>query len=91
MTDPTKQSLPTVQPAATPEVRLRKAWPTKVSEQLARAAALCVEHGVDLEAWMRGAWSAYVEARPGYREYLEEQHLLGQLEELRRVGRIGRA
>ena len=58
---------------------------------LAKAAALCVEHGMDLEAWMRGAWTSYVEARPGFREYLEEQQLKGQLDELRKAGRVGRA
>jgi len=68
-----------------------KPWPTEVSELLAKAAALCVEHGVDLEQFMRGAWTAYVEGRPGYREYLEEQQLIGQLEELRKAGKLGTA
>ena len=68
-----------------------KPWPAEVSELLAKAAALCIEHGVDLEQFMRGAWTAYVEGRPGYREYLEEQQLIGQLEELRRAGKLGEA
>ncbi len=68
-----------------------KPWPAVVSELLAKAAALCVDHGVDLEQFMRGAWTAYVEGRPGYREFLEEQELIGQLEELRNAGKIGQA
>jgi hypothetical protein len=82
----------TVEPTATPaEPVSATSWPTEVGELLAKAAALCVEHGLDLEAWMRGAWTSYVEARPGFREYLEEQQLKGQLDELRKAGRVGQA
>lgn len=66
-------------------------WELEVSELLARAAAVCVDHGVDGDAFVRGAWSAYLEARPGLREYLEEMQLRTQLDELRRSGRMGQA
>ncbi|MGN6106430.1 MAG: hypothetical protein ACTHU0_15095 [Kofleriaceae bacterium] len=68
-----------------------KPWTTEVGDLLAQAANLCVEHGLDVDAFMRGAWTAYVESRPGMRDYLEEMQLRSQLEELREAGRIGQA
>jgi hypothetical protein len=38
---------------------------------------------------MKAAWSAYVESRPGMREHLEELQLREQLDELRKLGRLG--
>jgi hypothetical protein len=66
-------------------------WHTEVGQLLTQAAMLCVEHDVDLDAFMKGAWSAYVETRPGMRDFLEEMHLRDQLEELRKAGRMGEA
>jgi hypothetical protein len=66
-------------------------WQTEVGRLLTRAAAICVEQGLDVEAFMKGAWSAYVESRPGMRDYLEEMQLREQLEEIRKLGRIGQA
>jgi len=66
-------------------------WHAEVGQFLTHAAELCVEHGVDLDAFMRGAWSAYVEARPGMREQLEEMQLRDQLEEIRKSGGMGEA
>lgn len=63
----------------------------QLRELLAKAATLCVENGGDLDVWMRSAWTAYMDARPGYREYLEEQRLIGELDELRKIGRIATA
>jgi hypothetical protein len=68
-----------------------KPWHAEVGDLLAEAAGLCVAHGLDVESFMRGAWSAYVESRPGMKEYLEELQLRHQLDELRRVGRMGEA
>lgn len=45
-------------------------WDSEVGGLLAAAAALCVEHGLDVDTFMHGAWDAYVEARPGMRDYL---------------------
>jgi hypothetical protein len=66
-------------------------WHAQVGQLLAQAALLCVQHGIDPDAFMKGAWSAYVEARPGMRDYLEEMQLLDQLEEIRKLGRMGEA
>ena len=66
-------------------------WDAEVGQLLAQAAAMCVEHGVDADSFMKGAWSAYVEARPGMRDYLEEMQLRDQLDEIRKLGRMGEA
>ena len=66
-------------------------WRAQVRDLLGRAAAVCAENEVDLDAFMRTAWNAYVEARPGLREYLEEMHLRAQLEAVRQNGRMGEA
>jgi hypothetical protein len=68
-----------------------KPWTSQLDELLAQAAELCARHGVDADAFMKGAWSAYIDARPGLREQLEEMHLKSQLDELRKQGRIGAA
>src|SRR5882672_1677671 len=66
-------------------------WHSEVGDLLAQAAILCIQHGLDVDTFMKGAWSAYVEARPGMRDYLEEMQLRNQLEELRKLGRVGEA
>lgn len=66
-------------------------WQAELDTLLLQAAELCVEHDLDIEAFMSEAWSAYVEARPGFREYLEELQLRNQLEELRKTGRVAEA
>jgi hypothetical protein len=66
-------------------------WHAEVGRFLTQAAELCVENGVDLESFMRGAWSAYVETRPGMRDYLEEMQLRDQLDEIRKLGQMGQA
>lgn len=68
-----------------------KPWQVQVSELLARAAALCVEQGVEIDPFVRGAYSAYLEANPGMREHLAEQQLKAQLEQLRERGLIASA
>jgi hypothetical protein len=80
-----------VQPPTEPTEPARRPWHAEVSQLLSQAAALCVAHGVDVDAYMSGAWGAYVEARPGMRDHLEEMHLRDQLEELRKLGRLGSA
>jgi hypothetical protein len=69
----------------------RTPWQAEVGKLLTKAAALCAEHGVDLDTFIKGAWSAYVESRPGMREQLEETQLLDQLEEIRQAGRMAQA
>ena len=68
-----------------------KQWQSDVGNLLAHAATLCVEHGLDVDTFLSGAWSAYVEARPGLREHLEEIQLRTQIDELRKQGRLGEA
>lgn len=66
-------------------------WQLEVSELLARAAKLCVEHEVDVDPFVRGAYTAYLDARPGLKEQLREMQLREQLEEMRAAGRIASA
>jgi hypothetical protein len=68
-----------------------KPWHAEVGDLLAQAAILCVAHGLDVDTFMKGAWSAYVEARPGLKDYIEEMQLRTQLEEIRKLGRMGEA
>lgn len=75
-------------PQPTEEVR---PWHAEVGDLLAQAAILCVQHDLDVETFMKGAWSAYVEARPGLKDYIEEMQLRNQLEEIRKLGRMGEA
>ena len=75
---------------AAPEPQ-KQPWHAEVGDLLAEAALLCVEHGLDVDTFMRGAWSAYIEARPGLRDYLEEMQLRNQLDEIRKAGRMGEA
>jgi hypothetical protein len=58
---------------------------------LSRAARMCADYGLDLDVFMKGAWAAYMDARPGLREHLEDVQLRGQLDEMRRAGRLGEA
>jgi hypothetical protein len=69
----------------------RVPWHAEVGRFLTHAAELCVEHGVDLDSFIHGAWSAYLEARPGMRDYLEEMQLRDQLDEIRKLGQMGQA
>ena len=66
-------------------------WQIEVHELLARAAAKCVEHGVDLDPFVQGAVSAYFNARPGLKEHIETMHLVAHLEMMRQAGRIADA
>ena len=70
---------------------LAKPWHKELSELLTRAAELCVEHEVELDPFVRGAYTAYLEARPALREELADRQLSEQLDELRKSGRIALA
>jgi hypothetical protein len=59
-----------------------------IPELLASAAALAAEQGSDLNDFMRAAWSAFVDARPGLREQLEDMRLAEEFEQLRQSGRM---
>ena len=62
---------------------------TKTWEDLLDEAAVGCD--VEVDAFVRGAWAAYVDARPGMRERLEEAQLRAQLDELRKSGQIAQA
>jgi hypothetical protein len=90
------QQFPT--PSAEPETNdterieaSRLPWQAEVGTLLTQAAALCVEQGIDVDNFMKAAWTAYVESRPGMRDYLEELQLRDQLDEIRKAGRMGEA
>jgi hypothetical protein len=69
----------------------RPPWQAEVGELLMQAAVLSVQHDVELDGFMQGAWSAYVESRPGMRDYLEEMQLRDQLDEIRKLGKMADA
>ena len=69
----------------------KQRWQSEVSELLARAAKLCVKHDVEMDPFVRGATAAYLDARPGLREFLEEKQLQEMLDELRQAGRMAQA
>jgi hypothetical protein len=56
--------------------------------ELARRA---IADGLDLDAFVAAARAAYVGARPGMREQLEEQKVIAGLAEMRKRGLVGRA
>lgn len=66
-------------------------WQTEAQELLARAAALCVEHGVELDSFVQGAVATYFAARPGLKEHIEAIHLAAHLEAMRRNGQLASA
>jgi hypothetical protein len=53
---------------------------------LARAADLSARQEIPKEAFMAAAWNAYLEARPGLREEIEDRELKSQLKKLRKQG-----
>lgn len=63
----------------------------ELSDLLERAGTLAASMGVSLDTWMKDAWTAYVDARPGLREHIADMQLLAQLNELRQSGKLGQA
>jgi len=90
---PVAQHATAVEPtdASEPVETTRPAWHTEVGQLLQRAANLCIDHDIDVDSYLSGAWTAYVEARPGMRDQLEEAQLRQQLDELRKLGRLASA
>ncbi len=41
-----------------------KPWTAQLDELLAQAAALGARHGIEADAFMQGAWAAFIDARP---------------------------
>jgi len=84
--DTPEQPEPRDEPAA--DAACGPPWDAAANLLLHEAARLCTAHGVDAEAFMSGAWSAYLSSRPGMREHIEEQQLRDQIEDLRKRGRL---
>lgn len=76
---PEATSAPTVDPHA------------DIRASLLRAATGAAELGIELDLFMSNAWHAYMQARPGLREKLEDMQLAAQVQELRQKGRVGQA
>jgi hypothetical protein len=58
---------------------------------LQSAALAAASVGINLDEFLRQAWSAYVDARPGLREHLADTQLAHQIQELRAAGKVGLA
>src|SRR5262249_40184599 len=85
---------PTAPPSHPPSPNTTTFDGTRTSELgdlLMDAAQAAVGGGMELDAFMTLAWTAYVEAQPGLREQLEQQQLTAMLAEERRRGRVGQA
>jgi hypothetical protein len=63
-------------------------WPAEIYQLMIKAATIGADHGVELEQFMKGAWKSYMDARPGYAEFLVDQQLRAQLDTLRAAGKL---
>lgn len=63
----------------------------EIAALLEQAAQLAAANGVEGDAFKRAAWSAYLDARPGLRQQLEDRQLRAQLRKLRKRGLVGSA
>jgi hypothetical protein len=62
-----------------------------IEDLLERAAQLAATHGIDSDAFIASAWTAYLAARPELREELEDKQLRLELKRLRKRGLVGSA
>jgi hypothetical protein len=62
-----------------------------LNEVLRQAPQLAAARGLDGETFKRAAYDAYLDARPGLREQLEDKQLRAQLRKLRKLGLVGSA
>jgi hypothetical protein len=58
---------------------------------LAHAAAAAARDGIELETFMDAAWSAFVDARPGLRDILDQLQVVAHLERMRQEGKLGQS
>ncbi len=63
----------------------------EIRGSLLEAATGAAELGIDLDTFMSNAWHAYMQARPGLREQIEDNQLMAQMQELRANGRVAQA
>jgi hypothetical protein len=62
-----------------------------IVDGLSSLARRAVDEGCELNQFMEAAWDAYVAARPGLREHLEDLKVLAGIEEMRRRGLVPEA
>ena len=67
------------------------AWIEEVGVLLDKAAKIAAANGLEGELFKRAAWNAYLDARPGLRQELEDKQLRAQLRKLRKRGLVGEA
>ena len=60
-------------------------------ELLAGAARASIDAEITVEAFMRAAYAAYMDSRPGLQEYLEDRAVRAQIAELRQRGQVALA
>lgn len=73
------------------EEPVETAWLQEVSALLDKAAQIAAANGLDGDVFKRAAWNAYLDARPGLRQELEDKQLRAQLRKLRKRGLVGEA
>jgi hypothetical protein len=66
-------------------------WLEELAAALERAAQLAATNGISGDTFKRAAWDAYLNARPGLRQELEDKQLKAQLRKLRKRGLIASA
>lgn len=66
-------------------------WLQELADLLERAAQIAAANGIEGDVFKRAAWNAYLDARPGLRQQLEDKQLKAQLRKLRKQGLIGQA
>ena len=79
------------EPRGEPSLEPVSGWLEEVADLLERAAQLAAANGIEAEVFKRAAWNAYLDARPGLRQRLEDKQLKAQLRKLRKRGLVGQA
>lgn len=67
------------------------AWLQELADLLDKAAKVAAANGIEGDVFKRAAWNAYLDARPGLRQELENKQLRSQLRKLRKRGLVGSA
>lgn len=67
------------------------AWLQELVSLLERAAQVAAANGIEGDVFKRAAWNAYLDAKPGLRQRLEDKQLRSHLRKLRKRGLVGSA
>ena len=68
-----------------------EAWLQELAMLLEQAASLAAANGLEGEVFKRAAWNAFLDAKPGLRQQLEDKQLRAELRKLRKRGLVGSA